>query len=154
MLMSRLFAHCLVWMRSANSAHPEGTGGCCVCRGSKLAGQLFNKCPLRPRRPVRGPNCSPILLCCAHPACHPVHPCAGRSDPAVLYEIPYFSSTASVLPPPLFSGRSDPAFLYEILGEVIKAGATTLNIPDTTGWTLPHEFQVGGELGPYFSPSF
>ena len=39
------------------------------------------------------------------------------------------------------AGRSDPAFLYEILGEVIKAGATTLNIPDTTGWTLPHEFQ-------------
>lgn len=39
------------------------------------------------------------------------------------------------------AGRSDPTFLYEILGEVIKAGATTLNIPDTTGWTLPHEFQ-------------
>lgn len=40
------------------------------------------------------------------------------------------------------AGRSDPAFLYEILGEVIKAGATTLNIPDTTGWNLPHEFQT------------
>ena len=40
------------------------------------------------------------------------------------------------------AGRSEPAFLYEILGEVIKAGATTLNIPDTTGWTLPTEFQV------------
>ncbi|EFN59861.1 hypothetical protein CHLNCDRAFT_133663 [Chlorella variabilis] len=39
------------------------------------------------------------------------------------------------------AGRSEPAFLYEILAEVIKAGATTLNIPDTTGWTLPHEFQ-------------
>jgi 2-isopropylmalate synthase len=38
------------------------------------------------------------------------------------------------------AGRSDPFFLYEILGEVIKAGATTLNIPDTTGWNLPHEF--------------
>ncbi len=38
------------------------------------------------------------------------------------------------------TGRSDPEFLYEILGEVIKAGATTLNIPDTTGWNLPHEF--------------
>jgi isopropylmalate/homocitrate/citramalate synthase len=25
---------------------------------------------------------------------------------------------------------------------VIKAGATTLNIPDTTGWNLPHEFQA------------
>jgi 2-isopropylmalate synthase len=39
------------------------------------------------------------------------------------------------------AGRSEPRFLYEILGEVIKAGATTLNIPDTTGWNLPHEFQ-------------
>ncbi|KAI3429866.1 hypothetical protein D9Q98_010177 [Chlorella vulgaris] len=39
------------------------------------------------------------------------------------------------------AGRSDPIFLYEILAEVVKAGATTLNIPDTTGWTLPHEFQ-------------
>jgi 2-isopropylmalate synthase len=29
------------------------------------------------------------------------------------------------------AGRSDPEFLYRILGEVIKAGATTLNIPDT-----------------------
>ncbi|GMH43765.1 hypothetical protein BSKO_11699 [Bryopsis sp. KO-2023] len=38
------------------------------------------------------------------------------------------------------AGRSDPEFLYRILGEVIKAGATTLNIPDTTGWNLPHEF--------------
>ena len=24
--------------------------------------------------------------------------------------------------------------------QVIKAGATTVNIPDTTGWALPHEF--------------
>lgn len=38
------------------------------------------------------------------------------------------------------AGRSDPEFLYRILGEVIKAGATTLNIPDTTGWNLPSEF--------------
>lgn len=38
------------------------------------------------------------------------------------------------------SCRSDPEFLYRILGEVIKAGATTLNIPDTVGYTLPTEF--------------
>ena len=38
------------------------------------------------------------------------------------------------------AGRSDPEFLYRILSEVIKAGATTLNIPDTTGWNLPSEF--------------
>ncbi|KAK8487111.1 hypothetical protein V6N11_037122 [Hibiscus sabdariffa] len=36
--------------------------------------------------------------------------------------------------------RSDREFLYEILGEVIKAGATTLNIPDTVGITVPGEF--------------
>jgi len=38
------------------------------------------------------------------------------------------------------AGRSDPEYLYRILGEVIKAGATTLNIPDTTGWNMPWEF--------------
>jgi len=38
------------------------------------------------------------------------------------------------------AGRSDPEFLYRILGSVIEAGATTLNIPDTTGWNLPWEF--------------
>lgn len=38
------------------------------------------------------------------------------------------------------AGRSDKEFLYEILGEVIKAGATTLNIPDTVGITVPTEF--------------
>lgn len=38
------------------------------------------------------------------------------------------------------AGRSDREFLYHILGEVIKAGATTLNIPDTVGYTVPNEF--------------
>jgi 2-isopropylmalate synthase len=38
------------------------------------------------------------------------------------------------------AGRSDPAFLYQVLEAAIKAGATTLNIPDTVGYTLPHEF--------------
>ncbi|KAL3628988.1 hypothetical protein CASFOL_028034 [Castilleja foliolosa] len=42
-----------------------------------------------------------------------------------------------------FFFRSDREFLYQILGEVIKAGETTLNIPDTFGYTLPTEF---GEL--------
>ena len=31
------------------------------------------------------------------------------------------------------AGRSDPKFLYRVLEAVIEAGATTLNIPDTTG---------------------
>jgi len=38
------------------------------------------------------------------------------------------------------AGRSDPEFLYKVLGAVIEAGATTLNIPDTTGWSMPWEF--------------
>ncbi|KAK9058513.1 hypothetical protein SSX86_023355 [Deinandra increscens subsp. villosa] len=38
------------------------------------------------------------------------------------------------------AGRSERDFLYEILGEVIKAGATTLNIPDTVGYNWPREF--------------
>jgi 2-isopropylmalate synthase len=37
-------------------------------------------------------------------------------------------------------GRSDPFFLYEVLEVAIKAGATTLNIPDTVGYTMPEEF--------------
>jgi 2-isopropylmalate synthase len=37
-------------------------------------------------------------------------------------------------------GRSDPEFLYLVLGEAIKSGATTLNIPDTVGYTIPEEF--------------
>ena len=31
-------------------------------------------------------------------------------------------------------------FLYVVLGEAIKAGATTLNIPDTVGYTTPEEY--------------
>jgi 2-isopropylmalate synthase len=39
--------------------------------------------------------------------------------------------------------RTDPEFLCQVLGAVIEAGATTLNIPDTVGFTVPAEF---GEL--------
>ena len=38
------------------------------------------------------------------------------------------------------AGRSDPEFLYQVLEVAIKAGATTLNIPDTVGYTTPEEF--------------
>ena len=38
------------------------------------------------------------------------------------------------------SGRADPEYLYEILEAVIDAGATVLNIPDTTGYAIPYEF--------------
>lgn len=40
------------------------------------------------------------------------------------------------------AGRSEPEFLYLVLGEAIKAGATTLNIPDTVGYTTPEEFRA------------
>jgi 2-isopropylmalate synthase len=36
--------------------------------------------------------------------------------------------------------RSDPAFLCEVLQAVVEAGATTLNIPDTVGYTAPDEY--------------
>jgi len=38
------------------------------------------------------------------------------------------------------AGRSDPEFLYQALTAAIQAGATTLNIPDTVGYTTPAEF--------------
>jgi 2-isopropylmalate synthase len=36
--------------------------------------------------------------------------------------------------------RSDPEFMYEAITEAIKAGATTVNIPDTVGYTVPDEY--------------
>lgn len=36
--------------------------------------------------------------------------------------------------------RSNVAFLHEVLHEAIEAGATTLNIPDTVGYTTPEEY--------------
>src|SRR5208283_1261109 len=38
------------------------------------------------------------------------------------------------------AGRSEPAFLYRMIETAIKAGATVVNIPDTTGYTYPDEF--------------
>ncbi|WP_334124293.1 2-isopropylmalate synthase [Empedobacter brevis] len=38
------------------------------------------------------------------------------------------------------AGRTDNAFLAKVCEEVIKAGATVLNIPDTTGYCLPLEY--------------
>ena len=39
--------------------------------------------------------------------------------------------------------RTEPEFLFQVLEAVIQAGATTLNIPDTVGYSVPAEF---GEL--------
>lgn len=38
------------------------------------------------------------------------------------------------------AGRTDNAFLAKVCSEVVKVGATVLNIPDTTGYCLPHEY--------------
>jgi len=38
------------------------------------------------------------------------------------------------------AGRTDINYLCEVLEAAIEAGATTINIPDTTGYTLPDEF--------------
>lgn len=38
------------------------------------------------------------------------------------------------------AGRTDNEFLARVCEEVIKAGATVLNIPDTTGYCLPEEY--------------
>ncbi len=38
------------------------------------------------------------------------------------------------------SGRADRNYLYEILEAVIEAGATVVNIPDTTGYAIPEQY--------------
>jgi 2-isopropylmalate synthase len=38
------------------------------------------------------------------------------------------------------AGRTDPYFLYRVIESVIDAGATTVNIPDTVGYTIPDEY--------------
>ena len=38
------------------------------------------------------------------------------------------------------SGRANLDYVYKVVEEVIKAGATTINVPDTTGYTYPNEY--------------
>lgn len=38
------------------------------------------------------------------------------------------------------AGRSDPDYLCKVVATAINAGATTINIPDTVGYTIPAEF--------------
>jgi len=46
------------------------------------------------------------------------------------------------------AGRSNPEFLARVFSEVIKAGATVINVPDTVGYLTPNEF---GDLIRYLS---
>jgi 2-isopropylmalate synthase len=41
---------------------------------------------------------------------------------------------------PMDASRTEPQYLYQILEAVIDAGATTVNIPDTVGYSVPEEF--------------
>ena len=38
------------------------------------------------------------------------------------------------------AGRSEPDFLCRVIEAVINEGATTINIPDTVGYNIPHQF--------------
>lgn len=38
------------------------------------------------------------------------------------------------------SGRADLDYVYKVVEEIIRAGATTINVPDTTGYTYPNEY--------------
>jgi 2-isopropylmalate synthase len=89
----------------------------------------------------------------AHPRIHtflatsPIHMCYKlRMEPAeVVGRVRDMVTYARSLCPdvefsPEDAGRSEPDFLYLVLGEAIRAGATTLNIPDTVGYTTPEEF--------------
>ena len=38
------------------------------------------------------------------------------------------------------AGRSEPDFLCRVIEAVIAEGATTINIPDTVGYNIPHQF--------------
>jgi 2-isopropylmalate synthase len=46
-------------------------------------------------------------------------------------DIEYFTEDA---------GRADPVYLYRVIQAVIAAGATVINVPDTTGYTTPDEY--------------
>ena len=48
-----------------------------------------------------------------------------------VYDIEFYAEDA---------GRTDNEFLAKVCEEVIKSGATVLNIPDTTGYCLPEEY--------------
>ena len=67
----------------------------------------------------------------------------ARAQEMVAYAIQYCHDVEFS---PEDAGRSDPEFLYEVLAAVIEAGATTINIPDTVGYTTPQEFGnlIGG----------
>ena len=56
---------------------------------------------------------------------------AVRYAKKFVHDVQYYAEDA---------GRADPEYLHRVLEAVIAAGATVVNIPDTTGYTSPGEF--------------
>ena len=75
---------------------------------------------------------------------HIEHMLKMTTDQVLQHAVKAVSLAASLTPDVEFSGqdapRSDIKFLYEILAAVIEGGATTLNIPDTVGYSTPEEY--------------
>lgn len=63
--------------------------------------------------------------------------CLDRAVEAVAFAA---SLTADVEFSPEDAGRSDPEFLVAVCDAVIAAGARTVNLPDTVGYTIPEEY--------------
>ncbi len=77
-------------------------------------------------------------------AIHMTHKLKKSPDEVLKMAVEAVRHAASMTPDVEFSAedytRSDPAFLAEILAAVIEAGATTINLPDTVGYTIPDEY--------------
>jgi 2-isopropylmalate synthase len=43
---------------------------------------------------------------------------------------------------PMDATRADPAFVAELVGRALRAGASTINVPDTVGWILPQQLEA------------
>ena len=66
--------------------------------------------------------------------------CIDKSVEAVTYARSLLGENGDIEFSPEDAGRSDKDFLCDVLAAVIEAGATTLNIPDTVGYTVPREY--------------
>ena len=66
--------------------------------------------------------------------------CINKCVEAVTYAKSLLGEGGDIEFSPEDAGRSDQDFLCDVLAAVIEAGATTLNIPDTVGYTVPREY--------------
>jgi 2-isopropylmalate synthase len=61
----------------------------------------------------------------------------ARAEEMVAYAC---ATGAEVQFSPEDASRSDPEFMHEVLRAVVRAGAHVVNIPDTVGYAIPHEY--------------